>query len=176
MLAGIAGFGVEDDAVGEDGDGEGADVVGGDVVAGGHEGPSLGAAEEAEGAAGAEAEAEADIVAGELDESDDVVGDGGLDADAADGLLHAEDVGGGDDRGEVVVGVVVVLGVEDLEFGGVVGVADGDADGEAVELGFGEGVGALILGGVLGGDDEERGGEGAGDAIRGDCAFAHDFE
>ena len=47
---------------------------------------------------------------------------------------------------------------------------------EAVELGFGEGEGAFVFDGVLGGEDEEGFGEKMGGAFDGDLGFLHGFE
>ena len=52
----------------------------------------------------------------------------------------------------------------------------GDAHREAVELGFRQGVGAVELDRVLGGDDEEGGGKAVGGALDGGLPFAHGFE
>ncbi|GAA4314374.1 hypothetical protein GCM10023178_75730 [Actinomadura luteofluorescens] len=56
------------------------------------------------------------------------------------------------------------------------GVVDVDLHEEAVALGFGEGVDAFGLDGVLGGEDEEGAGEGVGVAAEGDLAFGHDLQ
>ena len=55
-------------------------------------------------------------------------------------------------------------------------VADRRAQQEAVELGLGQRVGALVLDRVLGGDHEERPGERVGHAVGGDLALLHGLE
>ena len=59
---------------------------------------------------------------------------------------------------------------------GEVGVLDHDLHQEAVDLGFGEGVGAVGLDRVLGGQDQERGRDGPGLFADGDLVFLHDLE
>ena len=56
------------------------------------------------------------------------------------------------------------------------GQRDGQLQQEAVELGLGERIGALVLDGVLGGGDQEGLGERAGGAVDGDLALLHRFE
>ncbi len=90
-------------------------------------------------------------------------------------MLEGGDAGGiedGDDVREVAGG-----GVEgDGEFLLRGGVADAEAAEEAVELGFGEGVGAFGFEGVLGGEDHEGRFERIGFAADGDFAFLHGLE
>ena len=52
----------------------------------------------------------------------------------------------------------------------------GQLQQEAVQLGFGERVRALVLDGVLGRGDQERVGQWAGGAVDGDLAFLHRFQ
>ena len=68
------------------------------------------------------------------------------------------------------------VGVEDEAFLVEGGVVDLDLQHEAVDLGLGEGVGAFLLDGVLGGEDEEGVGEGVGFLADGDLALLHGFE
>ena len=65
---------------------------------------------------------------------------------------------------------------EDLSFFAFDGIVDEDFEHEAVELGFGQGVGAFLFDGVLGGEDHERLGEVEGFAADADVAFLHGFE
>ena len=69
------------------------------------------------------------------------------------------------------------LDAEDFFVALAFGVAEGDAEEEAVELVFGEEVGAFEFEGVLRGDDHEGGGERAGGAVvDGDGVVVHGFE
>jgi hypothetical protein len=52
-------------------------------------------------------------------------------------------------------------------------IANRELHGEAVELGFGQRVGAVMLDGVLRGDDEERRAEGMLDVVHGDLPLGH---
>ena len=52
-------------------------------------------------------------------------------------------------------------------------IANGGPEEEAVELGLGQRVGALLLDRVLGADDEKGGGEGPGGGVGGDLSFLH---
>ena len=58
----------------------------------------------------------------------------------------------------------------------VAGIVDPQLEDKAVELGFGQGVGPLLLDGVLGGEYEEWLAELHGLAGRGDCVFLHGLE
>ena len=55
-------------------------------------------------------------------------------------------------------------------------VADPELEHEAVELRLGEGIGALLLDGVLGGEDEERLGQRIGPPARGHLVLLHGLE
>ena len=66
--------------------------------------------------------------------------------------------------------------VEHGELGCAIGVADDELEQEAVELGFGERVGAFVLDGVLGGEDEEGVGQVDGLVADGDLTLLHGFE
>ena len=65
---------------------------------------------------------------------------------------------------------------EQLAFRLPVRVAERQAEQEAVELGFGQGIGAGLLQRVLGGDDEERRGQGPGGALQRHLALFHGLE
>ena len=65
---------------------------------------------------------------------------------------------------------------EDEEFVLSGGVGDDELEHEAVDLCFGEGVGSLLVDGVLGGEDEEGVRELEGVVADGDLAFLHGLE
>ena len=66
-----------------------------------------------------------------------------------------------------------MLPLEHLELPGATGVSHRHTDQEAVELGFGQGKGSLVLDRVLGGEDHEGIGQRMGHAIDGDLALLH---
>ena len=68
------------------------------------------------------------------------------------------------------------MGVEDLELGLSIGVAEGGAQQEAVELAVGHPVRALVLDRVLRGDHEEGTFEWVGHAVRRDLPLLHRLE
>src|SRR5262249_48118414 len=113
-------------------------------------------------------------VAGGHDEADDVVGDEVMDGDLGGGVLQGGEVGGVQDgpgggrpRGDAPPGLEVFGG------GGRGGVG---LQEETVTLRFGQGVDAFGFDGVLGGQDDERAGEGVAAAAEGDLAFGHDLQ
>ena len=65
---------------------------------------------------------------------------------------------------------------QDLAFDFQRDMSQRETDPEAVELGFGEGIGAVVFQRVLRGDAEERRGEGPGLAIDGDLSLGHCLE
>ncbi len=69
-----------------------------------------------------------------------------------------------------------VLAGQEQAFGRAVGVAQRDAHQKAVELRFGQQIGANLVVRVLRGDDEEGLGQGAGFAFHADLLFLHGFE
>ncbi len=168
----------------EDVGSEGFDVLGGDVVAAFEEGGGFGGEGEVDGAArgGSAADEKLQVggerawIAGGMDEGDDVVADFFIHVDGVHDLPAGDDVFGVDDGADIELGSGSGHGVEDLAlfFGG--GVVDSDLEEEAVELSFGEGVGALLVDGVLRGEDEEGVREFVGVFADGDLAFLHGFE
>ena len=97
------------------------------------------------------------------------------DRDLADDGLHPLQLLVGQDRREFRRRQGGGL-ADDLKLFVLVGVVDADLEHEPVELGFGEWIGALLLDGVLGGEDKERLGEWMPDAAHGDMVFLHRFE
>ena len=99
--------------MGEGGLGEGLDVVGDDVVAAEQPGERLAGAVQRDRAARRRAEVDVGVVARAVDEPDDVLGDGRVDVDVADRLLHAAQLVDGADHLELVERVRALLLVED---------------------------------------------------------------
>ena len=89
---------------------------------------------------------------------------------------HLDDLCRCDDRLEVEERGTHSVRVEDLEFLRPGGVSDGHSHHEAIQLGLREGIGALVLQRVLGGNDDEGRRQRTGDAIAGDLALRHRFE
>ena len=69
-----------------------------------------------------------------------------------------------------------VLVAQDLALAGRVGIADAQAHQEAVELRFGQRIGAMVLDRILRGDHHERARQRMRVAVDGDLAFVHGFE
>jgi hypothetical protein len=65
---------------------------------------------------------------------------------------------------------------EQRAFGFLAGIAQGQAQQEAVELGIGQRIGARQVDRILGGDHEERIGQGMGAAVDGDLVLGHRLE
>src|SRR5690606_39965042 len=108
----------------------------------------------------------------------DVGGDLGGDRRRGDGGAGRFQVGRG--RHGAVAGVPQVarvealcVAVEDVDLVLAGGQRDRQLEEEAVELGLGQRVGALVLDGVLGRGHQEGVGERAGGAVDGDLAFLH---
>lgn len=173
---GAGGWASDDEAVGTDGDEELVDIVGGDMVAALDPCPCTGGVGKGEGASGGDADIDLGGVTGGAGEVDDVVFDGIGEVDVVDRVLDVDDLVGVDDGLERFEHGVAGAEFEEFLFGLFVGVAEGDAHEEAVELVFGEGVGAEEIVGVLGGDDHEGLGEFVALAVHGDHALAHGFE
>ena len=143
----------------EDIEGDAFDVLRGDITAAAKEGVGLGAEGEGDGGAGGSAELdealEIDVivggVAGGADEINDVILDFVIEVDGVD------DVAGGEDLGDVDHGrgggqpAGAGHEFEDLALLLAGGVIDAELEHEAIDLGFGEGIGAFLFDGVLGG-------------------------
>ena len=184
------GFVGEADAVEDDIFGEGEDVFGDDVVAAVDEGAGAGGLEEGDADAGGGTEFEVGVVAGAFDDIDDVFEEDIADVDGVDGFHGGDEVGFGadgvlgdevelgfgDGAGAFFFDAEVEVAAEDFLFFGGVGVAEAVSEHEAVELCFGEFKGAALFDGVLGGDDQEGGGEVEGFVAEGDLAFLHGLE
>ena len=99
-----------------------------------------------------------------------------MNGDFADFVLHLGDVAGGQDGAGLAVEPALEKAARHVLLGLGIGVADGQPDHEAVELGLGEGVGARHFGGVLGADDHEGLGDGDGLAVDRHPMLLHDLE
>ena len=180
------GFGlvVADDAVPQDGRGNGADVLDVGAVLAVQGGVDLGADDQVLRGArpGAPREVRVDVSGGALAARarlaheahgvlEHVVGDG----HAADELLEVGDFLAGDDRLDICHGVRGGR-LDDAQLLGVGWVIDPGVEHEAVELGFGKGVGAFLFNGVLRGEHEKRRRERVMLAGHRDRAFLHRLE
>ena len=96
--------------------------------------------------------------------------------DVVDGILDFDDLIGVDDWLECVEHGVAWAEFEEFLFAFFVWIAERDAHEEAVELVFGEGVGAEEVVGVLGCYDHEGLGEFVPLPVHGNHALAHGFE
>ena len=169
--------GVTSMPVGEHRLGERLDVVGHDVGAAGGGGPGPRRPQEGEGGAGRDRQQDPRVAAGGVGDVDQVGAQAGCHVHVRGprpGRRGRRCVGrraGGRSRASLLA-----VGVEHRQLGLLVGVADGDAHQEAVELALGQREGALVLDGVLGGHDEERRVEGVGVAVDGDLALGHGLE
>ena len=88
----------------------------------------------------------------------------------------ANDVGGTDHGVDVVDGMAVLQPGQHLGFFFQAGVAETEADEEAVELGLGQAVDAFLLDRVLGRQDHEWLGQRQSRALDGDLVLLHRFE
>lgn len=182
----VLGFGLvgEGDAVSEGVEGECLDVFGEDVGGAAKPGEGFGALEEGEGGAGGGPEFEEagavgvgpGPVAGGVDESEDEALDVGAGVDGIDFGAEGEQFGAGGDGFDAGLLGEPTPAFHHLEFVGEFGVTDDEFEKEAVGLGFGEGIGAFLFDGVLGGHDEERFGEAIAGAADGDLPFLHGLQ
>ncbi len=165
-----------DDAMREYGDGELLEVVWEAKIAAVEEGAGLRGALEHQGAARADAERQVVRLASAIDDFQRVVMEAGVDFDARDGVLHSEhvrNIGNRLENGDCVVGNAAA---KNRALGFVRGITHFDAHEEAVELGFRKRVSAMMLDGILRGDNEKGLGEGQGTAVDSDLRLVHGFE
>ena len=92
-----------------------------------------------------------------------------------DEIVEPEDIVGVEQRLDGF-GRLAGGGLDDADFVGLGQVVHHHVEHEAVELGLGQGIGALHLDRVLRGEDEERFRQRVADAGRGDLVFLHRFE
>ena len=116
------------------------------------------------------------LAAGGEDERDDVIADRVGHVDRVDGLARLEDLLLRDDGFDVELRRGRRHRVEDLAFLLARRVADVELQHEAVDLGFGQRVGALLVDRVLRREDEEGRGELVGLAAERHLALLHRFE
>lgn len=160
----------------EHGAGQQFNVVGDDIVSSVYGGQGLGGAEEHHGGAGAGTQGEVRVVAGPVDDAEEVFAGFLVNEDFADALLHAEDGTAVGHGAHDIDGMAKPCSFKDFGFGHNTGVADGEAHHEAIELCFGKRKGALVFDGVLGGEDGEGWLEFVGLAVDGDLSFGHGLE
>jgi len=168
--------GARDHAMREDGNGELLEIVGKAEVATIEKSTGLCGALEHEGAARAHAEKKLIGLAGAIDDLEGVVVKGGIDFDARDDFLHRKDIGDTGDRFDRGDRIIAGAAAQDFALGFVRRVAHLDAHEEAIELGLGEGVSAVMLDGVLRGDDEEGLRKRKSASVDGDLRFVHSLE
>ncbi len=167
---------IDHNAMGEDGNGEALDVVGNGVVAAFEQGQRLHGAEERLRAARADAEHQRFVVARLLDDGQHVVDERVFDGDragrhpAARGRLPRRDSNARRGAGRVPG----CAGCRRSLSG--IGVADAQAHQEAIELRFGQRIGAVVFDRILGGDHHEGTRQRVGAAVDGDLALVHGFE
>ena len=156
------------------------DVVGDEEVAALLCGAGFGDDEEVGGGAGAGAESDGGPLASAADDGEEVVKEGGLDANRAEFAAGGDEIERGDggdfERFELRRVAFGMMTLEDGAFVRAAGIIDANFNEEAVELGFGEGVGALKLERILGGEDGEEVVEGVSFTVDGDLALFHAFE
>ena len=162
--------------MGEDGESQRFHVVGDAVIPPLHEGLGLGSPHEKEGPPRADAQTEGFNIPGGRDDGHDVVEDLLCYSYLVRHLLHRDHLL---TREHVLepLDLFFYPGVgEDLLFLGQRGIAHVGPHQEAVQLRFRQGIGALILQGVLGGDDHEGLGQGVGLAVHRDLKLVHRLE
>src|SRR4051812_1230783 len=111
-----------------------------------------------------------------VQERDDVVAQRARGVHAARGVLRGEHLGAVGDRPQVEDAVAGLVAGEHARLRGGVRIAELEPDHEAVDLRLGQRVGALVLDGVLGREDEERAGELVRVDVDGDHPLLHALE
>src|SRR5216683_754030 len=165
-----------DNAMRENGDGELFEIVREAEAAAVEEGTGLRGALEHERAARADAERKLFTLARAVDDLESVIVQAGVDLDVRDGDLHSENIADIRDRIERIQRIIANALAENFLFGFVRGIAHLDAHQKAVELRFRQGIGAVVLDGILRGDHEKRLRKRERFAVDGDLRFVHGFE
>ena len=164
------------DAMREDRDGKLLEIVGQAEIAAVEKSAGLCGALQHQGAARADAESELIGVPRTIDDVERIVLQARIDFDVRDGLLHGEDfvhVGDGLQR---LQRIVVCALAQDFFLSFVRRIAHLDAHQEAIELGFGERIRAVVLDRILCGNDKKRVGQRKRFAVDGDLRIVHRFE
>src|SRR5216684_942334 len=165
-----------DNAMRENGNGEPFEIVGEAEPAAIKVGAGLRGALEHERAARADAESKLLAFARAVDDLESVIVEARVDLDVRDGVLHGENIGDVRDRIERIERIIANALAENFLFGFVRGIAHLDAHQKAVELRFRQGIGAVVLDGILRGDHEKRLRKRESLAVHGDLRFVHGFE
>src|SRR5215211_3744984 len=166
----------EHDPVEEHRDEEPLDVAGRDVRPPRQERPRAGRALEREAAAHRRADRHRLDVARRPDEPDDPALHDLVDVDGLDGLAQLVDLGQRHGRLEQRNRMRAKLLAHDLQLVVLGRVAERGLEEEAVELRLGEREGSLLLDRVLRREQQERRGQGPGDAVDGDLVLGHRLE
>src|SRR6266849_9075227 len=165
-----------DDAVRKNGNGKPLEIVREAIVAAIEKGAGLRGALKHQGAAGADTESKLFAFARAVDNFESVIVQAGVHLDVGDGILHGENFADVGDRIERIERIVANAFAQDFLFGFVRGIAHFDAHQKTVELRFGQGVGAVMLDGILRGDYEKWLGKWKRFTVDGDLRFVHGFE
>jgi len=115
-------------------------------------------------------------VAGGVDEINDVIAEGRFQVDVVEGATAVEDIGHGGDGLDGSGGFGADHAIQNEALFHDRRVVEDELEEEAIELGFGEWVGALLFDGVLGREYEEGRGQRVGGIADGDLALLHGFE
>src|SRR5882762_1501464 len=165
-----------DNAVRENGNGELFEVVGEAIVAAIEVGACLRGALEHERAARADAERELLAFARAIDDLESIIVQAGVDFDVGNGVLHGQHIADIGNRIERIERVIANTFAQNFLFRFVRGIAHFDAHQKTVELRFRQGIGAVMLDGILRGDHEKRLRQRERLAVDGDLCFVHGFE
>src|ERR1700674_2530084 len=165
-----------DDAMRENGDRKLFEVVGEAIVAAIEVGAGLRGALKHECAAGADAERELLAFARAIDHLESVVVQAGIDFDVGNGVLHRQHIADIRDRIERIERIIANALSQNFLFRFVRRIAHFDAHEKAIELRFRQRIGAVMLDGILRGDDQKRLGQRERFAVDGDLRFVHGFE
>jgi len=111
-----------------------------------------------------------------LEQVEKMVLDRGRDMHGVDGLAQLVQVGRGQAGREAARGRAGGAATEHQPFRRALRVTEREPQQEPVELRFGQRIDALLLGRVLGGDDEKRIGQGVRGAVHADLMFLHRFQ
>src|SRR5213596_582253 len=150
-----------DDAMGENGNGQLLEIVGEAIVAAIQESAGLRGALEHKSAPGTDAERKLLALARAIDDLEGVIVQTGVHLDVGDGVLHSENIADVRDGIERIKRIIANALAENFFFRFVRGIAHLDAHQETVELRFGQRVRAVVLDGILRGDDEKGCGSGS---------------